>query len=532
MENGQTWEVVGGGDKGGILVREGQDMKSPQEQERLSTGALVCEVELVGERLCFERLSGSGPERGWVSINLKEKTLLAKTDRRPTEAEVKAREAEKVVPPEAVAALAEASAALKADANFEAANDAFTAMAGVWSCKAARPQLLMARGLLLWRWSLLGKALSHLKEAEKQHAKGAPLALLALRLCLSQWPEARDVAERLGRKDALEVIDRWEAASFKMHVFHPEETQTERAKFVPQDVEVMPGVRQTDVKIRTSDDEELGARLLLQVDKAGQPVTQQPLFLCFHREDEDVDTYVKKANSAFEPLQAASASAIVIDYRGHGFSTGEPAQKLLNADAEFVCDALPGIFKERNFPWPWPGGFALFGSQLGSRVACHLAGVRGQLFDKGVVIETAWCGSHAPGAKPPQAPREGDQERFEKIVWGPAVVAATVDVGAFCRTLVTEAGSDHAEAFCYVRGNEDLIRGFDGRLLVIHGEQDVQTEYSHAQRLHDAAESARRTIRIIKGKGPDILRADEKYKSVLKWFLGQMTDDEFRKRGL
>eukprot|EP00913_Durusdinium_trenchii_P032908 g30807.t1 len=35
------WEVVGGSDKGGILVRKGQDLKSEQCTDRLSTGALV-----------------------------------------------------------------------------------------------------------------------------------------------------------------------------------------------------------------------------------------------------------------------------------------------------------------------------------------------------------------------------------------------------------------------------------------------------------------------------------------------------------
>lgn len=76
-----VWEVVGGGDKGGILVREGQGLKSPEAPERLSTGALVREVGLIGERLNYWRLTGTGPETGWVSIALKGKDLLSKTDK-------------------------------------------------------------------------------------------------------------------------------------------------------------------------------------------------------------------------------------------------------------------------------------------------------------------------------------------------------------------------------------------------------------------------------------------------------------------
>ena len=57
-----SWEVVGGGDKGGILVRAGQATSSEQLAERLATGALVEQLQLIGERLeppgasiCFKK---------------------------------------------------------------------------------------------------------------------------------------------------------------------------------------------------------------------------------------------------------------------------------------------------------------------------------------------------------------------------------------------------------------------------------------------------------------------------------------------
>jgi len=73
---GPRWEVVGGGDKGGILVREGMDTKSAQLPERLATGALVEELELEGERLHYKKLSGAGPAEGWVSVMLQGRDLL------------------------------------------------------------------------------------------------------------------------------------------------------------------------------------------------------------------------------------------------------------------------------------------------------------------------------------------------------------------------------------------------------------------------------------------------------------------------
>lgn len=64
-------------------MREGVDLKAPQLASRLSTGAVVKELALVGERLQYERLTGSGPDTGWVSIRLKDKDLLVKTNKAP-----------------------------------------------------------------------------------------------------------------------------------------------------------------------------------------------------------------------------------------------------------------------------------------------------------------------------------------------------------------------------------------------------------------------------------------------------------------
>eukprot|EP00440_Ansanella_granifera_P053753 gb/GFBE01058270.1/.p1 GENE.gb/GFBE01058270.1/~~gb/GFBE01058270.1/.p1 ORF type:complete len:182 (+),score=36.71 gb/GFBE01058270.1/:1-546(+) len=78
----QLWEVVGGGDKGGIIVRAGEDTKS-EALNRLSTGAVISELELKGNRLHYERLTGTGPQSGWISIDLNGKDLAVKSDKKP-----------------------------------------------------------------------------------------------------------------------------------------------------------------------------------------------------------------------------------------------------------------------------------------------------------------------------------------------------------------------------------------------------------------------------------------------------------------
>jgi len=79
----RRWEIIGGLDKGGLVVREGIDLNSRQVLDalsmdaphRLATGSTVAEIELVGDRLHYEKLTGSGPKEGWISITLKEKVL-------------------------------------------------------------------------------------------------------------------------------------------------------------------------------------------------------------------------------------------------------------------------------------------------------------------------------------------------------------------------------------------------------------------------------------------------------------------------
>lgn len=75
-----AWRVVGGADRGGILVREGCQLNSVQSKDRLAFGAIVKELELSGERLHYELVSGAGPRSGWVSMKLKGKVLLEPED--------------------------------------------------------------------------------------------------------------------------------------------------------------------------------------------------------------------------------------------------------------------------------------------------------------------------------------------------------------------------------------------------------------------------------------------------------------------
>eukprot|EP00931_Biecheleriopsis_adriatica_P078476 TRINITY_DN51936_c0_g1_i1.p1 TRINITY_DN51936_c0_g1~~TRINITY_DN51936_c0_g1_i1.p1 ORF type:complete len:187 (+),score=51.54 TRINITY_DN51936_c0_g1_i1:90-650(+) len=82
----KLWEVIGGGSKGGILVRQGKKTSSAQFDRRLATGSLVRQVALEDVRLNYELVRGQGPQSGWVSISLNDKPLLRiqeSTDAKP-----------------------------------------------------------------------------------------------------------------------------------------------------------------------------------------------------------------------------------------------------------------------------------------------------------------------------------------------------------------------------------------------------------------------------------------------------------------
>lgn len=70
---GRRWRVVGGCTKGGIIVRRGKELSSPQlgtraRPVRLAFDSVVEELDLYSERLHYRKISGEGPDFGWVSV--------------------------------------------------------------------------------------------------------------------------------------------------------------------------------------------------------------------------------------------------------------------------------------------------------------------------------------------------------------------------------------------------------------------------------------------------------------------------------
>jgi len=76
-------------------VRSGQETTSEQLADRLATGAELEEVELLGERLHYRKLSGEGPDEGWVSVRLKGSPLVLREGESAEEAAARPKAAAK-----------------------------------------------------------------------------------------------------------------------------------------------------------------------------------------------------------------------------------------------------------------------------------------------------------------------------------------------------------------------------------------------------------------------------------------------------
>mmetsp|Transcript_32363 Transcript_32363/g.91102 ORF Transcript_32363/g.91102 Transcript_32363/m.91102 type:complete len:278 (-) Transcript_32363:180-1013(-) len=74
---GRVWQVTGGKHSCGVLVRVDVDLGSPPLIERLCFGAVVRELDIVGDRLFYEKVEGRGPPSGWVSVRTNGATLLS-----------------------------------------------------------------------------------------------------------------------------------------------------------------------------------------------------------------------------------------------------------------------------------------------------------------------------------------------------------------------------------------------------------------------------------------------------------------------
>ncbi|MFC2172529.1 alpha/beta hydrolase [Acidobacteriota bacterium] len=202
-----------------------------------------------------------------------------------------------------------------------------------------------------------------------------------------------------------------------------------------------------------------------------------PVILYFHGNGEIAADY----DGIAPAYKDVGASLLVVDYRGYGWSTGEPRISTLLPDAEAVATKCPEVLKNaglENSP------LFIMGRSLGSAPAIHLAHKFPQMF-KGVIIESGFFETH------------------------PLLRTLGLPDG------LIEGVPDPIE-------NDRKVREISLPLLIIHGEQDFLIPVTNGQSLFDACPSeSKRIVRIANAGHNDLLfYGVEEYFRAIKTFLG------------
>jgi len=242
-------------------------------------------------------------------------------------------------------------------------------------------------------------------------------------------------------------------------LFHPRSAKPGRSR--------LPNV--DDGSIALSDGASLGYRLYKHEPGA-------PVIVYFHGNGEIAPDYDYSAGE----YRRAGASLLVIDYRGYGWSTGQPLASTLLSDAEQAADVLPDILEAVGL-----GSSPLFlmGRSLGSAPAIHLAHRNPDRY-KGLIIESGF--------------------------------SLTIPLLARLGLVVPQMSGAPDPL-----GNLDKMREVRLPLLVIHGENDQLIPVSNGQALYDASPAdLKRIVRVPYAGHNDLMMvAVDDYFAAIKDFL-------------
>lgn len=224
-----------------------------------------------------------------------------------------------------------------------------------------------------------------------------------------------------------------------------------------------------DGTIPVGDGVELGYRLFINEDKSA------PLLLYFHGNGEIASDY----NMVSREFLDLGLSLLVIDYRGYGWSTGEPRVKHLISDVEPVMSALTDIREQHNLSGEKT---LVMGRSLGSVPGIEAAYQYGDKLD-GLIIESGFA------QLPPLLARLGLPVQWQATLPDPI-------------------------------GNLRKMTEIKLPLLVIHGERDSLIPVANGQKLYDASPSNNKHIARIPDVGHnDLMVRRDDYFGAIRSFL-------------
>tara|TARA_B100000315_G_C14494723_1_gene549366 strand:- start:324 stop:1073 length:750 start_codon:yes stop_codon:yes gene_type:complete len=201
-------------------------------------------------------------------------------------------------------------------------------------------------------------------------------------------------------------------------------------------------IGENDILIDVEDSVQVGIRLHLINQSA-------PIILFFHGNGEISPEY----DDIARVYNQKNINFIIADFRGYGFSNGEPNAKNTQSDAYIILDFVLKYLKEKNYP----GSLILMGRSLGSVSVLGLA----QRYPKdfsGLIIESGFA----------------DEEPLFNLIG----------------TTPESAGFKKEDGFL----NGDKIKNYNGPLLIIHAEQDHIVPFNQGQLLHDLCPSGNKKL--------------------------------------
>jgi pimeloyl-ACP methyl ester carboxylesterase len=202
-----------------------------------------------------------------------------------------------------------------------------------------------------------------------------------------------------------------------------------------------------DVRIEVETGVEIGARFHLS-----GPLS--PIIIFFHGNGEIVSDYDPLA----DVYTRMGINFLIFDYRGYGWSTGQPSASSMMRDCHIIFDYVgEWLYKEK-----FSGPVFLMGRSLGSASAIEIAAVQKERI-RGLIVESGF---------------------------------------AYTMPLISRLGADiHALGFTEEQGFETLekIKTVNQPVLIIHAEQDRIIPFSDGQALYDACPAAEKILVKIPG---------------------------------
>mmetsp|Transcript_8040 Transcript_8040/g.16951 ORF Transcript_8040/g.16951 Transcript_8040/m.16951 type:complete len:944 (+) Transcript_8040:99-2930(+) len=366
---------------------------------------------------------------------------------------------------------------------------------------------LVTRAVLRWKFCKYCGALRDVEEALKNYsssAKAGPLAAAIgsfMRICIGS--EARDKGSCT--KEMRELVDLWEKAeqtTLERHalgkgLFHPRVVER-----LAEPCQVVEGMEAHDGSYVATTGLRIGYVLLKNQKDANAPV-----IVHFHGTSETAADY--RGAALATKYRDLPVHLLVVDYRGYGWSGGEPSLSTFLRDAEPLAEKLPEIFVQNGMTWPYPGGLILSGRSVGAQVAVHLAALFPTLF-RALMLDSAMSTSATGDRLGRATERAAALER-----WGEELEKASLEV------------LQPLAADLWGLSVLDKISSYDGQLLVMHGMEDEIVPYEGSESLHAAVAGTRRKeLVLVEGAGHNDIGKFEAYWSAQRRFALKVQLDD------